>query len=156
MSSQRETVLAMLEEAGEGGVTSNRFFESYLPRFSARIHELRKAGYRIDKEPAKQGHWRYKLIGGESTEPSASRAGGLISGQLPDNTPPATELIQVAPEPVESSQCAEAISPPPQEPRMGANTPRQITDTGGGTQGTLPSDPLPLFDMPVNRYADVA
>lgn len=51
----------MLEQAGPEGVTSNQFYNAFLPRFSARIHELRSKGFDIRKEPVENGHFRYTL-----------------------------------------------------------------------------------------------
>lgn len=51
----------MLEQAGPEGVTSNQFYAACLPRFSARIHELRGKGLDIRKEPIENGHFRYTL-----------------------------------------------------------------------------------------------
>lgn len=52
----------MLEQAGPEGVTSNQFYAACLPRFSARIFELRNKGYDIIKEPVENGHFRYTLV----------------------------------------------------------------------------------------------
>ena len=61
---QKETVLAMLKQAGPEGVTSNQFYAACLPRFGARIHELKKEqGLDIRKEPVEDGHFRYILVG---------------------------------------------------------------------------------------------
>ena len=61
---QKETVLAMLQEAGPEGVTSNQFYRAMLPRFGARIHELKtQQGLNIVKEPVEDGHFRYILVG---------------------------------------------------------------------------------------------
>ena len=59
---QKQTVLRMLEEAGPEGVTSNQFYAACLPRFGARIFELKKDGLNVIKEPAEQGHFRYILV----------------------------------------------------------------------------------------------
>ena len=59
---QKQTVLQMLEQAGPEGVTSNQFYAACLPRFSARIHELRREGFNVVKEPVEQGHFRYILV----------------------------------------------------------------------------------------------
>ena len=40
-------VLSMLKHAGARGVTSGEFAQAYVLRYSARLHELRKAGYQI-------------------------------------------------------------------------------------------------------------
>ena len=60
---QKETVLAMLEQAGPEGVTSNQFYAACLPRFGARIHELKAEGHEVVKEPVEEGHFRYILVG---------------------------------------------------------------------------------------------
>ena len=59
---QKQVVLRMLEEAGPEGVTSNQFYAACLPRFGARIFELKKDGLNVIKEPAEQGHFRYILV----------------------------------------------------------------------------------------------
>ena len=58
---QREQVLHMLEQAGERGVTTADFLRAYMPRFSARIKELRDAGHRIDTERVGPSSSRYTL-----------------------------------------------------------------------------------------------
>lgn len=68
---QKQRVLAMLDEAGPEGVTSNQFYSALLPRFSARIHELKSEGHSIVKEPVEQGHFRYILVG-RATSPQCS------------------------------------------------------------------------------------
>jgi len=60
---QKETVLAMLQEAGPDGVTSNQFYQAMLPRFAARIFELKGEGHTVVKEPVEDGHFRYILVG---------------------------------------------------------------------------------------------
>lgn len=60
---QKETVLAMLDEAGPEGVTSNQFYNACLPRFAARIFELKADGHQVVKEPVEKGHFRYILVG---------------------------------------------------------------------------------------------
>jgi hypothetical protein len=57
---QQAKILRMLRVAGKRGVTSNEFLQAHLPRFSARILELRKRGYRIESERGKV--WRYRLV----------------------------------------------------------------------------------------------
>lgn len=73
--SQQEDVIRMLEQAGPEGVTSNQFYNAFLPRFSARIHELRNKGFNIVKEPVEQGHFRYILVGRETPSGDADRSG---------------------------------------------------------------------------------
>ena len=73
--SQQQDVIRMLEQAGSQGVTSNQFYAACLPRFSARIHELRNKGFTILKEPVEQGHFRYILVGRETPSGDADRSG---------------------------------------------------------------------------------
>lgn len=67
---QKKAVMEMLKKAGERGVTNIEFYASYLPRFSARIHELRQelrgTGSRIVSERIKNNLYRYKLITGDT------------------------------------------------------------------------------------------
>lgn len=60
--SQRDQILSMLENAGETGVTGSEFYAACLPRFAARIKELRDAGYRIVTERIDANHFSYKLL----------------------------------------------------------------------------------------------
>lgn len=46
---QRERVLAMLRGAGTRGICGVEFLEARLPRFPARIYELRDGGLRITR-----------------------------------------------------------------------------------------------------------
>ena len=159
---QRETVLAMLEEAGERGVSSNAFYAAHLPRFSARLHELRNAGHMITTEPVEQGHFLYRLVKVSATttqtDPSLCvRAvhGGADLGQSP-STPERQRNRQVADVAGESSTSLGAnrsSSPDPQDAAVAE--PRQVTDADGSPGGG-PSASLLLFDMPVDRYVDAA
>ena len=150
----------MLEDAGERGVTSNTFFASHLPRFSARIHELRNAGHVITKEPVEQGHFLYRLVKVSvtttQTDPSLCvRAvnGGADLGQSP-STPERQRNRQVADVAGESSTDLGASLPP--QPREAAVAePRQVTDADG-SPGRDPSASLLLFDMPARLYEDAA
>ena len=74
---QKETVLAMLDEAGPEGVTSNQFYNARLPRFAARIFELKADGHEVVKEPVEHGHFRYILVGrcNQQSSPDLGRAG---------------------------------------------------------------------------------
>lgn len=160
--SQRERVLEILEDAGDRGVTSNQFFAAHLPRFSARVHELRNAGHVITKEPVEQGHFLYRLVKVSvtttQTDPSLCvRAvhGGADLGQSP-STPERQRNRQVADVAGESSTSLGAnrsSSPDPQDAAVAE--PRQVTDADG-SPGRDPSASLLLFDMPVDRYADAA
>ena len=159
---QRERVLNMLRDAGSDGVSSNDFFRACLPRFSARIHELRNAGHTITKEPVEQGHFLYRLVKVSATttqtDPSLCvRAvhGGADLGQSP-STPERQRNRQVADVAGESSTSLGAnrsSSPDPQDAAVAE--PRQVTDADG-SPGRDPSASLLLFDMPVDRYADAA
>lgn len=48
---QKERVLHLLEQAGSRGVRTNEFLTDRLPRFSARILELRNEGWVIENRP---------------------------------------------------------------------------------------------------------
>ena len=158
---QRETVLTMLEEAAGNGVSSNQFYAAHLPRFSARIHELRNAGHVITKEPVEQGHFLYRLVKVSATttqtDPSLCvRAvhGGADLGQSP-STPERQRNRQVADVAGESSTSLGANRSSSPDPQDAASPPRQVTDADG-SPGRDPSASLLLFDMPVDRYADAA
>lgn len=59
---QRQRVLFLLRSQREAGVTTAMFLREHLPRFSARIEELRKAGFCISSERLADSSWRYVLI----------------------------------------------------------------------------------------------
>lgn len=60
---QKERVLRLLQEAGEQGVRSDRFYREFNGRGVARIYDLRKEGYGITDE--REGKYkRYFLIAG--------------------------------------------------------------------------------------------
>jgi hypothetical protein len=94
---QRERILYELREAGERGVRGDTFLNLSIPRYSARVLELRKAGYDIRSQDD-NGMARYRLVGvgGAKTSalgdsPSSPASGPLHSpdsGQLFDITPP--------------------------------------------------------------------
>lgn len=52
--SQKSRVLALLKSAGSRGVRSTEFLSEHLPRFSARIYELRNEGHLIRSRPDPQ------------------------------------------------------------------------------------------------------
>jgi hypothetical protein len=58
---QQDRVLHMLRTAGARGVTNAQFATAYLPRFSARIKELRERGFDITTERLGEGRFRYVL-----------------------------------------------------------------------------------------------
>lgn len=59
---QRETVLKMLEDAGERGVTTAQFLDARIPRFSARIGELRKDGHPVHTKRLREGSFLFTLV----------------------------------------------------------------------------------------------
>jgi hypothetical protein len=65
-STQKETVLKMLQEAGEQGVTNTKLRRVAL-RFTSIIHLLKKDGYIIETVSDGDGVYRYVLKG--KTEP---------------------------------------------------------------------------------------
>lgn len=69
---QRERVLSMLREAGDDGVPTASFLREMIPRFSARIEELREAGHTIQSERVSSGSWRYTLVDGGQEPPEAA------------------------------------------------------------------------------------
>ena len=155
---QRETVLTMLEEAAGNGVSSNQFYAAHLPRFSARIHELRNAGHVITKEPVEQGHFLYRLVKVSAAPTSVDRESlddrGADLGQSP-STPERQRNRQVADVAGESSTSLGANRSSSPDPQDAASPPRQVTDADG-SPGRDPSASLLLFDMPIDRYADAA
>ena len=151
---QREQILTMLEEAGDRGVTGNTFYANFLPRFAARIHELKKQGHDIRRFPTEEPNvFLYRLVERGDCDTSASRASVPTLGQSP-TTPGRGGDGQVLHVAGESSTSIGATSSSPQ-PRDAAPEPRQVTDADG-SPGRDPSASLLLFDMPVDRYRDAA
>lgn len=70
---QRDVVLDLLYLADVAsdldGVTTGDFLENNIPRFSARIEELRRAGYKISSERLREGSWIYRLDGWAEAQP---------------------------------------------------------------------------------------
>ena len=157
---QRETILRMLEEAGDRGVTGNTFYANFLPRFPARIHELKKQGHNIQRFPTEEPNvFLYRLVKVSVTDHSTHHESlddrGADLGQSP-STPERQRNRQVADVAGESSTSLGAnrsSSPDPQDAAVAE--PRQVTDADG-SPGRDPSASLLLFDMPVDRYADAA
>jgi hypothetical protein len=72
-------VLSLLRHAGDSGVTNAVFLDWRIPRFSARIRELREGGFVIETEAEHSSRVRYTLM----SEPDVERAGsspGLPAG----------------------------------------------------------------------------
>ena len=153
---QREQIPTMLEEAGDRGVTGNTFYANFLPRFAARIHELKKQGHDIRRFPTEEPNvFLYRLVGGEGRITSASRAATPPSGQSAQRAPVTDRNGQVGLVAGESSTSIGAEISPSSEPRDAAPKPRQVTDADG-SRGHGPSASLLLFDMPLDRYVDAA
>lgn len=57
-------VLAALQAAGSRGATTHELCQSHVggTRYSARLLELRKAGYRITTTYERKGSYRYVLV----------------------------------------------------------------------------------------------
>lgn len=91
---QREQVLAMLKQAGDRGVTTADFLGAYLPRFSARIKELRDEGHTIRTERLSQSSSRYIFVapdkGVTNTADQHPSAGSAVpkGGRKSDGAPP--------------------------------------------------------------------
>jgi hypothetical protein len=58
----QQAVYDALRRAGKAGA-STRDLALITHRFSARIHDLRAAGYAIEGDPDERGNYRYYLIG---------------------------------------------------------------------------------------------
>lgn len=66
---QKSRVLAMLER---GPTTTAEFLNAYIPRFSARIEELRRDGYVIERTRSHASSYVYKLAGVPSRQSSGA------------------------------------------------------------------------------------
>lgn len=72
--SQKQRVLRRLQEAGSRGVRTNEFLAEHLPRFGARIYELRQEGYLITKTPdSKSESGAVYTLAGRSLLPRTAR-----------------------------------------------------------------------------------
>ena len=76
---QKQRVLAMLEEAGSRGVTTAQFLEAHIPRFGGRILELRDEGHRIETHRVREGSFRYVLV--SSSPPVATADDELVTSR---------------------------------------------------------------------------
>ncbi len=166
---QRETILRMLEEAGDRGVTGNTFYANFLPRFPARIHELKKQGHNIQRFPTEEPNvFLYRLVKVSVTDHSTHHESlddrDADLGQSP-NTPEGDGNGQVRCLAGGSSTSSGATNSPssPQAETMAVSEPDagaestdatgQITDAPESRDG---SGALLLFEIPVNRWADAA
>lgn len=57
---QTEKILALLKAAGDKGVT-NIELNKIAFRYSARLHDLRRDGYKISAQHIKDTYWRFTL-----------------------------------------------------------------------------------------------
>lgn len=130
----------MLQQAGPEGVTSNQFYAAFLPRFGARIHELRNKGFNIAKEPVERGHFRYILVGQgtQGTQQSADHPGAVRPVGSGANV-------------IGSQSCRAADDPP----RDGPSSPMRV----GEAEAKPAAAPGQLFEVdqdgptgPVNPY----
>jgi hypothetical protein len=80
---QQDRVLHMLRTAGARGVTNAQFATAYLPRFSARIKELRERGFDITTERLGEGRFRYVLHTTERAGVSHHARDGGASSLVP-------------------------------------------------------------------------
>lgn len=96
--SQKERILTMLQEAGSQGVTGNQFYAACLPRFAARVKELRDQGYDITTRRIDGNHFVYTLR-------QSAKSGG------PCKTQPVTECSRALGAAVESSVTGRDMEP---------------------------------------------
>lgn len=61
MISQKQMILTMLQAAGKDGLSNKELYRQYMPRFAARINELRKDGYDIETVKDSVNDFRYIL-----------------------------------------------------------------------------------------------
>jgi hypothetical protein len=85
---QRERVLRMLRTAGRNGVRTGDFLAAGLPRFSARLIELREDGHQITGVRESDSSWRYTLIEPHRAQPApADEAPASLLGDAPGRRP---------------------------------------------------------------------
>ena len=103
---QRQQILQMLRDAYPGEVTTADFLRANLPRFSARLLELRGEGHRIVGRRLGASSWAYRWVSGETVgarELKAKREGRpLINGQVSESRlagPRPESLFDLPPEP---------------------------------------------------------
>ena len=131
--SQKQRILTMLEEAGTTGVTGNQFYAACLPRFAARIKELRDQGFDITTRRIGGNHYVYTLR-------QSAKSGG------PCKTQPVTECSQAQGAAVESSVTGRDMEPGFSPPEGAPDQAQQDTEPVGRVSSALPTDPLPAFD----------
>jgi Helix-turn-helix domain len=87
--SQRHKVLSLLRHAGDAGVTNAVFLDWRIPRFSARICELREDGYEITTGAEHNSRVRYTLV----SEPDVEGDRGGVSEGIPPLSEPGTSTV---------------------------------------------------------------
>lgn len=150
--SQKQIVLSMLERAGERGVTSNEFFAEHLPRFSARLYELRNEGHNITTSPSDNG-FVYTLVGGQdgSKGTCAPRVAVLTSGQSPD---PVSERDMDAAGTITLRQVCPAASE--SSTACGLDAAKKAASSSSTPPSSGGDGLLSLFDVPSRLYEDAA
>lgn len=137
--SQKQRILQMLEEAGSTGVTGNQFYAACLPRFAARIKELRDQGHDISTRRIDGNHFVYTLRVGRHEGRSAESGGPrktekAVTCSLPDGAVKHSSVTGRDMEP--------GFSPPEGAPDQA----QQDTEPVGRVSSALPTVPLPAFD----------
>lgn len=67
--SQCTRILALLRERGSVGCTNLELYGNFLPRHGARIYELRRLGYQIERRRESAGIFRFILL----SEPTSAK-----------------------------------------------------------------------------------
>ena len=99
---KKEQVLAMLQAAGDRGVTNRELNEAGIYRYSARIKELRDEGTEVDTIRIKGGYFKFRLAdfpfgpaeGAAEADTPRSREEDLPgSAPKPSGDPPPTLFV---------------------------------------------------------------
>jgi hypothetical protein len=136
--SQKERILTMLEEAGSQGVTGNQFYAAYLPRFAARIKELRDQGYDITTRRIDGNHFVYTLHVGRREGRSAVSGG-----------PRKPQAVNECSQPVgavNNSSAHEGMEPGFSPPEGAPDQAQQDHEQAGGFLHDSPVSHLTAFD----------
>lgn len=129
--SQRDRVLTMLQR---GPCTTGDFLRAYVPRFSARIQELRAEGFEIETGRVRDGEYRYRLV----DEPDAD-----LGGEADDTH----NVTRTNPSPTGAASARGASGPPAAE--LSANSDEsQIADLSSGTTSAPGGGAETLFELP--------
>lgn len=96
--SRKLTLLAILEAAGDRGVTTGEILQAGVgSRYGARLLELRKEHYVIEAAREREGSWRYRLL----DSPEGIAVAG-VAGTGRGGCPPAASPQSLFESPVES------------------------------------------------------